>query len=127
MHEEGRESVKEEEKLALALLKNIKQKELKLKEVIAMIELISKSDEFSKNVLKKAEEEKIIKRERNYIRIISSPEKEEKIKIRKKLCNSACKRCGKSIRNCHYLYFPFLEEELGPYGSKCVRMLKQEI
>lgn len=115
------------EKLALAILKNIKARELKLRDAVAIIELISKSSEFSKNILKKAEEEKIIERRKNYIRIISAPEKEERIKIRKRSCTAICKRCGKEIKNCYYLYFPSFEIELGPYGSKCIYLLRYEI
>jgi len=108
-------------KLAFALLKNTKRKDLSVKEAVEIIELVSKKPEFVKSVLKKAEEEGLIKREKFTVYVTSRASSEERLKVKKAMCIANCRKCGKSITSCYYLVI--LGKELGPYGSTCVKML----
>jgi len=107
-------------KLAIALLKNTKRKDLSVKEAVEIIELVSKKPEFVKSVLKKAEGEGLIKREKFTVYVTSRASSDEKLKIKKAQCIADCRRCGKSITSCYYL--SIFGKELGPYGSGCIRM-----
>lgn len=108
-------------KLAIALLKNAKRKDLSVKEAVEIIELVSKKPEFVKTVLKKAEGEGIIKREKFVLYITSKASSDERLRIKKAQCIASCRRCGKSITSCYYL--SIFGKELGPYGSSCIRTL----
>jgi hypothetical protein len=104
---------------ALGLLGAVKEKELTVKEAVELIELVTKAH--VKDVLKEAEERGLITREGKYVTLSDDIEIDVP-KIKKASCESACTRCGKAITSCYYI--SFMDDEIGPFGSGCIRKLK---
>lgn len=104
---------------ALGLLAAVNKKEITVKEAVELIELVTRAH--VKDVLKAAEERGIITRRKRYI-TISEGIGIEVPKIKKASCEASCSRCGRPITSCYYI--SFFDEEIGPFGSACIRKLK---
>ena len=104
---------------ALGLLGAVKKKEISVKEAVELIELVTKVH--VKDLLKEAEERGVITRDKKRI-IISDDIDFEVPKIKKAECEASCMRCGKAITSCYFI--SFMDDEIGPFGSACIRKLK---
>ncbi len=106
---------------ALLLLAASTRKTVSVRHAVEIIELVTKNPEKIKEILKTAEEMEIIKREEKTIIIAEGAAAFPKPKITRVDCESACRRCGVKIKNCHYIEFE--DHRLGPYGSECVNRI----
>ncbi len=106
---------------ALELLLGIKKKELTVKEAVEIIELVSRDPEAAKEVLKAAEEDGLLRRDGKKIYISTASSNFSRPRIKRLDCESSCRRCGTSIKNCFYIVLE--DRELGPFGSECVNKI----
>lgn len=108
---------------ALQLLGMLKDREVSVKEAVAVIELVTNVPELVKETLRTAEERGLIKRERKKLILdFSAANFEFESKVKKVKCDSSCRRCGRKITYCYFIVLR--DSELGPFGSECVRKLK---
>lgn len=105
---------------ALGLLMAVKEKEITVREAVEIIELVTRGH--VKEVLKIAEERGVIKRSGKKITVISDGIELDSPEIKKAACAATCARCGKAITSCYFICF--FDDELGPFGSGCIRKLK---
>ncbi len=105
---------------ALGLLLAVKEKEITVREAVELIELVTRVH--VKEVLKVAEERGVIKRSGKQITVINDGIEFETPKIKKAACEATCARCGKAITLCYFICF--FDDEIGPFGSGCIRKLK---
>ena len=106
---------------ALLLLAASKKPILAVKDAVEIIELVTHSPEAVKEVLARAEEIGLIKREGSTVYISEGASGFRKPRIRKVDCDSTCRRCGVRIKNCFYIELE--DRVLGPYGSECVQRI----
>jgi hypothetical protein len=106
---------------ALLLLAASARRSISVRDAVAIIELVTKNPETIKEVLKTAEERGIISRDGKKITISEGSASFPKPRITRVDCESACRRCGVKIKNCHYIEFE--DHRLGPYGSECVNKI----
>jgi hypothetical protein len=104
---------------ALHLLLSSGKKSLTIKEAVELIELVTKDPELIREVLKKGVEQGSLERKETNVAISTGDTVFTKPRIRRFDCDSSCRRCGVKIKNCHYIIIE--DEELGPFGSECVR------
>lgn len=104
--------------LALKLL-SLSRKELSVKEAMEIIRGVSRLNEVAVQALALGEERGIIERDKDRLYILS-PESFGS-EVIKRECSASCRRCGKRITSCHYIVIE--GEELGPFGSECVKFL----
>lgn len=117
-----------EQKIARALqLLRLAERELSVKEAVAIIELVTSNQDTIREVLKTAEKDGVIKREKNKIILVEKPAAQEfdYPAIKKVPCDDACKRCGRRISVCNYIILQ--DAEIGPLGSECVKKLKLRV
>ena len=108
---------------ALQLLSMLRDKEITIKEAVAIIELVTSVPGLIKETLRRAEERGLIKREKSRLILnFSAANFEFDSKIKRVKCDSACKRCGRKITCCYFILLQ--DSEIGPFGSGCVRKLK---
>jgi hypothetical protein len=107
----------------LKLLSALKVRELSVKEATEILEIVTKVPEIIREILKEGEEKGLIRRETGRVYLMSSDEGLGfESKIKKYECVSHCSRCGRRITSCYYLSIG--DEELGPFGSDCVKKLR---
>lgn len=111
---------------ALQLLR-LAERELSVKEAIAIIELVTSVQDIIKEALKRAEKEGLIKREKSRIIVLERRTNQDfdYPKIKRVSCDDTCKRCGRKITVCNYILLQ--DAEIGPLGSECVKRLKLQI
>lgn len=106
----------------LMLLRMVKSRELTVRETTEILEAITKVPELIREILAEGERRGLIKRTKKKISLCSSEELTFEQGIKRYKCVSHCSRCGRSITSCYYVLLG--DEELGPYGSECVKKLK---
>jgi len=109
------QSQQEKIEAALELLRCARSRRLSLKEAISIIGMVTK---FSEEVLSEGVQRGVLRREGREVVILAEP---ARARCRRHKCNAVCRRCGKRITLCHYLYAGGFE--LGPYGSECIRKI----
>jgi hypothetical protein len=106
---------------ALLLLAASSRRTMSVRDAVEIIELVTKNPETVKAILETAEEQGIIRRVETTVTILDGSAAFPKPKITRVDCESACRRCGAKIKNCHYIEFE--DHRLGPYGSECVNKI----
>jgi len=106
---------------ALAVLLAARRRELSVKEAVEMIELVGREPGFVREVLRRAEEKGILRREGRKVYIEALDTGFPSPRVLSFECESSCRRCGARIRNCYFIELG--ERRLGPFGSSCVRRL----
>jgi len=112
---------------ALQLLRTLgKEEELTLKEVVEIVELVTRSPELIRQVIERGEAEGLFQREGSRVRFRTGMPlwPENPLQIRIVRGEDRCQRCGRKIALCHYLQLA--EREIGPFGSECVQRIKKQ-
>lgn len=110
-------------KKGLKLLSAVKGRDLSIKEATELLEMVTMVPEIIREILMEGEKKGLIRRERGRVYLMSSGEDMGfESKIKKYECVSHCSRCGRRITSCYYLLVD--DEELGPFGSDCVKKLR---
>lgn len=107
----------------IQLLRMASRRELSVKEVVAIIEVVTKDPRIIRETINQAEMMGLIRRREGRIRIreVTDFNGEEMGKIRHAICEDNCKSCGKRITHCYYI--DVLGHTFGPFGSKCIKKL----
>jgi hypothetical protein len=110
---------------ALELLRTLgKGEELTLKEAVEIIELVTRSPELIRRTIERGEAEGLFERRESRIRFrkeaIRWPDDSPQVRVLRG--EDRCRRCGRKITLCHYLQV--VGREIGPFGSECVRRIK---
>lgn len=104
----------------LALLRTLEYDELRLPEVMDRIEIISSDPSVIRQILDQAELEGIIERDSDRVLSTTSSVGSFEKNVIKKEGNFTCQRCGHGLSTGYFLN-PDVGEEIGPFGSSCIR------
>ncbi|WP_251342737.1 DUF5830 family protein [Haloplanus halophilus] len=105
--------------LALDLLANLERRELPLPAVVDRIETVTTDPALVRRVLDEAERRGLVDREDGRIRVRSGSHVSFERQVVAREGDFDCRRCGASISTGHFVRFE--TDELGPFGSSCVR------
>ncbi len=103
----------------IQLLSIIEQKRISYPELIDILELVTLDLEVKKEVIREAQEKGILRKEGKNIILYNFEEQKFKPNIIRRELEDRCRRCGRTITKCYYI--EFLDSELGPYGSSCIK------
>jgi len=114
-----RTSADERVELALDLLANLEHEDLLLSAAVDRIETVTTEPTLVRQILDEAELRGILEREDGRIRVRrgSYVSFESDVVVREG--DFDCRRCGVSLSTGHFVQFE--TDELGPFGSSCVR------
>lgn len=109
----------DEVELALSLLAHLEHGELSVKEAIDRIELVTTVPEKQREILEIAVERAIVEREGGTIIPVSTG---TYVRFQRDVVvkegEFSCRRCGTDLSSGHFVN---LDDELGPFGSTCIR------
>jgi predicted methyltransferase len=106
--------------LGLELLAHLEHAELTVKEAMDRIETVTTDPAVQREILTTAQEEGIVEREDGTVRPTSAGtfvSLESDVVVKEGEFD--CRRCGAGISEGHFVQFD--SDELGPFGSTCIR------
>jgi len=106
--------------LGLELLAHLEQQELSVKAAMDRIETVTTNQQLQREILETAQREGIVERAGGTVRPTASGTYvsfESDVIV--KTGEFECRRCGASITEGHFVQFD--NDELGPFGSTCIR------
>ncbi|PSP92998.1 hypothetical protein BRC91_11255 [Halobacteriales archaeon QS_4_62_28] len=106
--------------LGLELLAHLEQPELSVKAAMDRIETVTTNPQLQREILETAKRQGIVERAGGTVRPVATGTYvsfESDVVV--KTGEFDCKRCGASITEGHFVQFD--SDELGPFGSTCVR------
>lgn len=101
------------------LLAHLEQGELTLAATMDRIELVTPEPRLQKAIIERAEAEGILDRQDDRIRPTSHSYLQFGSDVITKEGDFSCRRCGASLSTGYFIDFD--TEELGPFGSSCIR------
>jgi hypothetical protein len=113
--------IDERVELALDLLANLERESLSLPDVVDRIETVTTDPTLVRRVLDEAELRGIVDREDGRIRVRRGGYVSFESQVVAREGDFDCRRCGASISTGHFVQFE--TDELGPFGSSCVRRI----
>lgn len=106
--------------LGLELLAHLEQGELSMKEVMDRVELVTRNPSLQREILDQATRRGIVEREAGAVRPTARGTYvsfERDVVVREG--EFTCQRCGAKLSTGHFVRFD--ADELGPFGSTCIR------
>lgn len=106
--------------LGLELLAHLEHTELSVKEAMDRIEIVTTSPQRQRDILEEADRRGIVERDGGTVRPVASGTYvsfESDVVV--KDGEFSCERCGAGISEGHFVNFD--AEEMGPFGSTCIR------
>lgn len=106
--------------LGLELLAHLEHDELSVKEAMDRVELVTTSPQLQRDILNEAVRRGIVEREAGTVRPVASGTYvrfESDVVVREG--EFSCERCGAGISTGHFVRFD--ADEMGPFGSTCIR------
>ncbi|MEF8856540.1 MAG: DUF5830 family protein [Haloplanus sp.] len=117
--ERGRANADDRVELALDLLAALEHDDLPLSAVVDRIETVTTAPTLVRTVLDEAELRGIVEREEDRVRLRRDGFVRFERQVVTREGEFDCQRCGASLSTGHFVQFD--TDELGPFGSSCVR------
>ncbi|WP_251328343.1 DUF5830 family protein [Haloplanus pelagicus] len=111
--------IDERVELALDLLANLERETLPLPDVVDRIETVTTDPTLVRRILDEAELRGLVDREDGRIRVRRGSYISFESEVVAREGDFDCRRCGATISTGHFVKFE--TDELGPFGSSCVR------
>lgn len=107
--------------LGLELLASIEAEELDLAEAVDRLETITTDPAITREILESAEKRGLLDRDRGIV----TPKRGSFVRFQRQVERREgefdCRRCGTSLSTGYFIQFE--AGELGPFGSKCIRIV----